>query len=359
MKIALLGTVGVPGLYGGFETLAENLVRYHAATKPNYKLTVWCSAKDKVDRPARFESADLRYVRLKANGVQSVFYDAISMIDAIWSGHDRIILLGVSGALMLPVVRLFSRVRIVTNIDGIEWKRDKWTRLARAFLRASEWAAVRYSHDVIADNEAIADHVRNTYGRDCSVIAYGGDHAIAVSGDVSAPKGLPDQFALGLCRIEPENNVQMILEAWVRSSSPLVFVGNWAYNAYGQELREEYADCANLFLLDPIYDQRALYALRSRTTMYLHGHSAGGTNPALVEMMHFGVPILAYGCSFNRSTTEGKACYFNSAKDLICKVDSMTSSDAKRNGAAMLEVAQRRYTWDEIAQEYFALMEHL
>lgn len=355
MKIAVLGTVGVPGRYGGFETLAENLVHYHARSGHFSELTVWCSSKDNAEHPPRYETAALRYVGLRANGVQSIAYDALSLLDAVRTGQDRIVLLGVSGALALPVIRLVSRARIVTNVDGIEWKRAKWNGVARAVLRASEWAAVRFSHAVIADNQAIADHVRASYGRDCMVIAYGGDHAVAPAKG-KAPEGLPNTFALALCRIEPENNVHLILEAWHRLDTPLVFVGNWANSAYGRELKARYGDGTNITLLDPIYDPGELRALRSRATLYVHGHSAGGTNPSLVEMMHFGVPVLAYGCAFNRYSTEDKALYFGTAAELRRLASNLGAEDAGRIGGDMNEIARRRYAWDRIGAAYFALL---
>lgn len=305
MKIALLGTVGVPARYGGFETLAENLVLYHRRTGHCAGLTVWCSGKDNAEHPMRFESADLRYVGLRANGAQSIPYDALSLWQAVRSGHDRILLLGVSGALALPLIRLISRARVITNIDGIEWKREKWTGLARLILRASEWAAVRFSHEVIADNEAIADHVRKTYGSGCHVVAYGGDNALAPTDPAKAPASLPKRYALALCRIEPENNVHVILEAFHGLNTPLVFVGNWDNSGFGRGLKAQYGNRSNLYLLDPIYEASTLHALRARASVYVHGHSAGGTNPSLVEMMHFGIPVLAHGCAFNRHSTEG------------------------------------------------------
>ncbi|MBS0124709.1 DUF1972 domain-containing protein [Thetidibacter halocola] len=356
-RIAILGTVGVPGRYGGFETLAENLVHYHAALGSGDNLTVWCSSKDNAERHTRFASADLRYVGLKANGVQSIPYDALSLLDAVRTGHDRLVLLGVSGAMMLPLIRLISRARIITNIDGIEWKRAKWNGPARAFLRASEWAAVRFSHRVIADNEAIADHVRATYGSDCAVIAYGGDHAVAPVGTGGIPEGLPGGYSLSLCRIEPENNVHTILEAFRGLDLPLVFVGNWANSAYGRELKQRYGTCPNLHLLDPVYEPGALRALRAHASVYVHGHSAGGTNPSLVEMMHFGIPVLAHGCVFNRHSTEGKALYFDTSEDLAAQVRGLGAADAGRIGADMQEIARRRYTWDHIGEAYFALFE--
>ena len=170
MKLAVIGAVGVPSCYGGFETMAENLVVHAHNSRPDAQLTVWCSAVGMRVCPPRFRHADLRYIPLKANGVQSVLYDFVSLLDAIRTRHDRILVLGVSGALLLSLIRLISRARVATNIDGIEWRRSKWSGPARVFLRASEWAAVRFSHTVIADNKAIADYVRNRYGLGCAVI---------------------------------------------------------------------------------------------------------------------------------------------------------------------------------------------
>ena len=357
MKIAILGTVGVPGRYGGFETLAENLVHYHSRNGQTSTMSVWCSSRDQTNYATRFESADLHYIGLKANGVQSILYDVLSLFSAIRTGHDRIILLGVSGAMALPLIRIFSNTRIVTNIDGIEWKREKWSGVAKAFLRASEWAAVRFSHEVIADNQAIADHVRDAYAADCQVIAYGGDHAVAHVGERKAPEGLPETYALALCRIEPENNIHIILEAFSHLDTPLVFVGNWGNSTYGLKLKAQYITVPNLYLLDPVYEPSTLYALRGRASVYVHGHSAGGTNPSLVEMMHFGVPVLAHSCVFNRHSTEGQARYFQTPDELTKLVQQLTPVDAIQIGNAMQEIARRRYTWDHIGEAYFALLE--
>lgn len=357
MKIAILGTVGIPGRYGGFETLAENLVRHHNVTAKDAILTVWCSSHANSDQPTHFESAKLRYIGLKANGIQSIAYDAFSLLDSILTGHDRILLLGVSGAMFLPFVRLFSRARIVTNIDGIEWKREKWNGLARAFLWASEWAAVRFSHEVIADNQAIADYVTERYNSPCNIIPYGGDHALAEEADPAAVADLPDSYALALCRIEPENNVAMILEAWKSLKLPLVFVGNWDKSEYGRNLRETYADKPSFYLLNPVYEPQALRAIRNRANIYVHGHSAGGTNPSLVEMMFFAIPVLAHGCSFNRHTTENQALYFENAEDLIYAVSMLMPEMSVEIGATMHQIAQRRYTWGQIGNAYFEILE--
>ena len=356
MRIAILGTVGIPAVYGGFETLAENLARFHQVNRLPGRLAVYCSAGSYPARPKTFLGAELRYVRLNANGVSSILYDIVSLFSAMWRS-DVILLLGVSGAIALPWVRLLSRARIVTNIDGLEWKRDKWSRPARWFLRFSERLAVRFSHEVITDNAGIAEHVVQAYGRQSHVIAYGGDHAVSVPEQPYMEKTLPERYALALCRIEPENNVAMILEAFTkRPGMPLVFVGNWRNSAFGRELRQRYGAVSHLYLLDPVYDVGILRWLRGRATVYVHGHSAGGTNPSLVEMMHFGIPILAFDCIYNRYSTDNKASYFTDADGLRELVNNLTPATAEEMGRAMKHIAQARYTWDVVGRAYFDLL---
>lgn len=356
-KIAIIGTVGVPANYGGFETLAENLVRYHDSEKLADELTVYCSSKSYVEKVPSYLSARLKYVPLNANGAQSIPYDIWSLCSAVWHRHDVILLLGVSGAIVLPLVRLFSSVRIVTNIDGIEWRREKWQGFAGKFLHFSEKMAVRFSHEVISDNGAIAEYVKDAYGLYSHVIAYGGDHAVKVEGAAVDEYALPERYAFSVCRIEPENNVHMVLEAFSGlASHALVMVGNWKNSEYGRVLQDKYADCAHLYLLDPVYDLAKLKTMRSNALYVIHGHSAGGTNPSLVEAMHFGKPVLAFDCNYNRSSTESKALFFNSSDELNRLMETTDAQTAARVGADMLEIAQRRYTWHIVAQQYFALM---
>jgi glycosyltransferase involved in cell wall biosynthesis len=355
-SIAIVGTVGIPAAYGGFETLVENLAVFHQTTKVAAQLAVYCSSKSYSERPPAYLDTELRYIPLHANGRSSVLYDIASLLSAIRQGSDVCLLLGVSGAIALPLIRLMSRVRIVTNIDGVEWKRDKWSGFSKWFLKFSEAIAVRYSHEVIADNGAIARHVKETYGRACRVIAYGGDHAVSVS-PAPCHEALPSRYALALCRIEPENNAAMILEAFsVNAALPLVFVGNWSNSVFGRELRERYRHVAHIHLLDPIYDTGVLRTLRGDAAVYVHGHSAGGTNPSLVEMMHFNVPVVAYDCTFNRFSTEGQALFFESAEQLRSIVASLTPEVARGVGASMVRIAQKRYTWSVVGSEYFNLL---
>lgn len=358
IRIAILGTVGIPATYGGFETLAENLAKFSQANRLPVKLIVYCSTKNYSTHPKELYGAELRYKRLNANGVSSIFYDAISLFSAVRRRSDVILLLGVSGAIALPLVRLLSRARIVTNIDGIEWKREKWSGLARCFLRFSEWLAVRFSHVTLVDNEGVARHVSESYRCYSQLIAYGGDHAVSTPlKPYTGIQQLPSSYALALCRIEPENNVAMILEAFAQMpETPLVFIGNWNNSPFGRKLRLSYDAIPHLYLLDPIYDIGELRSIRSNAMVYIHGHSAGGTNPSLVEMMHFDLPILAYDCIYNRSTTNDQALYFTSSDDLIAQISSVNIIAASQVGKAMGQLARERYMWETVATAYFDLL---
>lgn len=355
-KISIVGIVGVPANYGGFETLVDNLVRYHHTRHKHEEITVYCSRNDYPDLVPEFLSAELKYIPLSANGVQSIIYDIWALFSAVLNRSDIILLLGVSGAIALPLVRLFSSAKIITNIDGIEWRRKKWNRFAKWFLRVSEEISVRYSHSIIADNEAISSYVKQTYGVVSHVIAYGGDHVLGVDSVPVDELNLPGKYTFTVCRIEPENNIAMILRAYSElKDHALVIVGNWNNSDYGVNLRNKFAEHKHIFMLDPIYDLGKLKTLRENASYYIHGHSAGGTNPSLVEAMHFGHPVLAYDCNFNRFTTNGSAIYFSSA-DEVRRVLSCTSEDKLLEvGRELRMYAQRMYTWDVVAEMYFSL----
>ncbi len=344
MKLAIIGTVGVPACYGGFETLVENLLDDNAHDKD---ITVYCSSKSYSEKSSQYKNANLCYIPLNANGAQSIPYDIWSLCHAVYKGSDNILLLGVSGAICLPFIRLFSKVKIITNIDGLEWKRAKWNTLVKTFLKYSEKLAVKYSDVVVADNKAIADYVKSEYGVESKVIAYGGDHAITTDLNLS-----DDGYALALCRIEPENNVELILDAFSQTDKKLTFIGNWDKSDFGCVMKAKYQQFDNINIVDPIYDVKTLFDIREKCSFYVHGHSAGGTNPSLVEMMHFAKVVYAFDCNYNRASTEDKAQFFVDSHELIDLVTGTLSSD---NAKHMKEIAERRYTWDIVKQQYFDL----
>lgn len=349
MKVAITGIIGVSKGYGGFETLAENLIGDESPVS-----TVYCSTPYFKEKIANYKNTKLVYIPIKSKGLTKVLHTSLSMFHAGVSGHDILLLLGVSGGLLLPIIRLlFPKMQVVTNIDGLEWKRGKWSFLTRKFLKFLEYLCCNFSHKVIADNQVLVEYVRSNYRINPIEIAYGGDHALA-GHDKSGPRS--DKFnAFSLCRIVPENNVCMILEAFSMSKEKLIFVGNWKDSEYGLRLKEKYTKLPNIDILDPIFDAQQLYKMRSECHLYVHGHSVGGTNPTLVEMMHFGKPIYAFDCDYNRATLENNGHFFKTAQELSILI-RQTSKQNIYNGDHLKEIATRRYDWKIIRKQYFALL---
>lgn len=355
-KVAIVGIQGVPAMYGGFETLVENIIGRN--TTDNIEYTVFCSSKDNKTQLGSYKGARLIYVPIHANGMYSTLYDIVSMMKTIGK-FDVIVILGVSGCIFLPLFRLLFRGKIIVNIDGLEYKRAKWGKFAKCFLFLSEIMAVKFSDTVVADNKGIQDYVWNKYGKKAELIAYGGDH---VNIDLEGEKEnsilrkynlSPNAYSLTVCRIEPENNCHIILEAFARNTTQiLVYVGNWMRSDYSKGLAEKYSKLENILILHSIYDLEELYALRRNCKSYIHGHSAGGTNPSLVEAMFFGVPIFSFDVVYNRATTDNKAHYFSSEKELCDLIENVVDNDFTDNGNFMKEIAQDRYTWGEVTNQY-------
>lgn len=357
-KIAVIGTVGLPAKYGGFETLTEHLVNNLG---DQYDFTVYCSKKrySKTERTKTYKNAQLRYINLEANGIQSILYDTLSILLALRK-HQVLLILGVAGAWILPFVKFFTNRKIIISIDGIEWKRDKWNLLAKLYLAWAEKVAVRFSHIDISDNESIQDYTALRYQTLSRVIEYGADHTQIVkptTEDIKRYPFLNNKYAIKVCRIEPENNLHMVIEAFYQYKKlQLVVVGNWNNSEYGKNLKTKYNNVPNILLLDPIYDQRTIDLIRCNATVYIHGHSAGGTNPSLVEAMYLGLPIFSYGVSYNKTTTAQNALYFKNTNELISLLETTTENELVQLGIEMKKIALKKYTWKKISHQYHLLI---
>ncbi|MFT4532812.1 MAG: glycosyltransferase involved in cell wall biosynthesis [Saprospiraceae bacterium] len=353
-KVAVIGTVGLPANYGGFETLTDHLVRNLGE---EYDITVYCSKNryKAEDRKEKYLNAKLVYLPFNANGVQSIIYDSYSILHSLFFA-DVLLILGVAGAWILPFVKLFTNKKVIISIDGIEWKRDKWNLLAKCYLWWAEKIAVKYSDIDISDNESIQDYTAYRYGSLSRIIEYGADHTLFVKPEDEDKKKYPFlkmPYACKVCRIEPENNVHEVLKAF--SNLPkhvIVMIGNWNNSAYGRTLRDQYESFTNIIMLDPIYNQRTLDMVRGNSLVYIHGHSAGGTNPSLVEAMYLELPVIAFGVSYNKTTTEGQALYFKDSKELKSIVETVGMLKLNALSIAMKEIATRRYVWKVIAEKY-------
>ncbi len=355
MKIGVIGTVGVPARYGGFETLAEQLAR--GIDPARNRLVLYCqrSAYPELAEAIPFEGHERVLLPMRANGASSMVHDAIAMIHAATRAKvNAMLVLGYSGAWFLPVVRLlYPRIRIVTNVDGMEWRRDKFGRGAKLVLRALEWFAVRCSHCIIADNTALVGLLESLYAVSATTIAYGGDHTLVAPAD-TLPASMPAPgYALSVARIEPENNSRLILSAFAEAGAPIVSVGNWSGSEYGRALKTEYGATPNIVLLDPIYDTGVLAALRRDAGLYVHGHSVGGTNPSLVEAIFHHDRILAFDCAFNRATLNGNGRYFS---DGVALQTFIRGCNTGHIADVELTILRQKYKWRSIVDSYLVTL---
>ena len=352
IRVGIIGTNGLPGKYGGWDQLVNHLT---LNLRERFDFVVYTSSYNAEPGLTEYNGAKLHIVKLKANGIQSIVYDMVSLFHACFN-CDVLFVCGTSGCIFLPFFRLFGK-KIILNPDGLEWKRKKWSKPVKWFLKLSENFGIRFSHYVISDNKRISEYIKETYNKESRLIEYGGDQVLKVplSAENEIKYGIKSgEYAFKVCRIEPENNIHTILEAFKESALNLVIVGNWNYSSYGQALKIQYSSYPHLKLLDPIYEQGPLDQLRSNCGLYVHGHTVGGTNPSLVEAMNLGLFIIAYGVDFNIETTENSAMYFKSAEELKQILSSYRNGelDGQSFKKSMSSIAMRRYRWGIITEKY-------
>lgn len=354
-RIAIIGTVGVPACYGGYETLVENLLTYKQRTDIEYQ--VYCSSVVYKKKQKQYKGAKLIYIPFKANGMQSVIYDSLSLIHAYFT-CDQILSLGTVGCFILPIFKLFPSKKFVVNLDGLDDNREKFNSFSQRMIGAARKIAAKFASVRVSDNQGIKDYVTKVYKRDSVLIEYGGDNAKKIFNDeklLDKYNLIKGEYCFKVARIEPENNIEIILKAFSQMPNELlVLVGNWNRSEFGRTMRSEYSEFNNIRMLDPIYEPEEINLLRTNCKLYIHGHSAGGTNPSLVEAMNLGLCVIAYDVVYNKETTEYKTMYFkdvNTLKNIVNKL-SADKNAIKTISTSMEEIALRRYLWHIICEKY-------
>jgi glycosyltransferase involved in cell wall biosynthesis len=324
MRISFIGSVGVPNCYGGFESFLEACTPEIASQ--GHTVHVTCDAQRYASKEIFWHGVQRHFISIPANNLWSIPHDLAAFFAVVWR-TDTVVVLGVSGGIWFPLMRLVCsllRVRLVVNIDGVEWRRGG-SLIRRCFLYFSDRLAQFFSHAVVFDNSALFPYVIGTKRGKSRMIPYPGDNSLPI-GDTHISEGSEASYALTICRIEPENNCDLLLEAVSNSNiSSYVFIGNWQSSAYGRRLLDHFANRPGFQLLDPIYDPKRIARFRNSCAVYLHGHSVGGTNPSLVEMLFYNCPIIAYDCSFNRATAAGGALYFKTQDELVSTLNQLTA----------------------------------
>jgi len=318
MKIGIIGTRGIPNHYGGFEQFAEHLAIF--LVKKKCEVYVYNSSNHPYKENI-FKGANIIHCNDPENKTGTIgqfIYDLNCILDTRKRDLDIILQLGYTSSSIWSF--LFpKKPLIITNMDGLEWKRSKYTFLVRKFLKFAESLAVKHSDYLISDSEGIKKYIDDKYKEDSKFIAYGSkivseiDETVLEKFDVEKMK-----YNMLIARLEPENNVETILDGVALSDTENLFlvVGDYTNNSFGKTMKEKFKNYNKIIFLGSIYNNTELNSLRYFCNLYFHGHSVGGTNPSLLEAMGSGNLIIAHNNVFNKAVLKENAYYFYNSEDV-------------------------------------------
>lgn len=355
MKIGILGTRGIPNNYGGFEQCAEYLAA--GLTKRGHDVTVYSSHKHtyREDEWNGVKIIHCNDPEHKFGTFGQFIYDLNCILDARKRKFDIILQLGYSSSSIWGWL-LPRRPVITTNMDGLEWKRSKFSKPVRLFLRFAERLGVCFSDYLISDSPGIQSHLRRKYNRGSVYIPYGAVPVMSPDPASLTDYGVtPGSYLILVARMEPENNIQTIIDGVIESGTdmPLLVVGGLKNN-YSKQLLAKYAGVRNIIFPGAIYDAGVLNALRYHSALYFHGHSVGGTNPSLLEAMACHCLICANENEFNRAVLGGDAYYFTTSRDIsgLLKTKTYLSSSDEGYRDRNIKKIEEVFNWERIVDSY-------
>ncbi|MCU1658104.1 MAG: hypothetical protein JWO57_2760 [Pseudonocardiales bacterium] len=360
MRIALVGTRGVPARYGGFETCVDEVGR--RLVKAGHDVVVYCrepeASADALPPPTEYEG--MRLVHLPAvrkKSLETLSHTAASAAHLMRHPVDVAIVFNSANAPFVPMLRARG-IPVATHVDGLEWKRTKWQGAGRAYYRTAESMAVRWSDALIADAQGIADYYDMEFGAETTLIAYGAPIIANESAELLEDIDVePRKYHLVVARFEPENHVDIIVDGYRRSGAvlPLVVVGSAPYaDEYTARVHSLGDD--RVRFLGGVWDQDLLDQLYANCATYLHGHSVGGTNPSLLRAIGAGAATIAFDVNFNREVLDDTGRYFATADDVKNEIElAETEPVVTRDRGRRAQRVALRYDWDEVAARYEAL----
>ncbi len=356
--LRILGVRGVPANHGGFETFAEYLALY--LVRRNWKVIVYC--QNDSDEPMYTDEwcgVERIHISAPAGSKGSVVFDWHSIVHAAKS-RDLCLTLGYNTAMFCGVLRLKGIPNLI-NMDGIEWSRAKWGKVAKAWFWANDWAGCWLGNHLIADHPHIKQHLSTRANpKKITMIPYGADPVSAADPAIVENMGLtPGKYVVVIARPEPENSLLEIVRGFCthQRDIKLVILGKYD-DAVPYHRAVKAAANESVHFVGAIYDKTVVQALRYHCAMYVHGHQVGGTNPSLVEALGCGNAVIAHDNRFNRWVAGEGAVYFSDAKAFSTKLDAVladrTALDAMR--VASSERFESTFTWPQVLEQYEELL---
>lgn len=360
MQVNILGIRGIPAVHGGFETFCQKLAPYLVSR--GHEVLVYCQADDGPKREWRqdvWEGVKRRHFCPRLNGAAGTMEFDLAVAQDVTKMPGVDLVLGYNTAVFNIWQRLRGR-RVLMNMDGIEWKRAKWSLPAKIWFFANEIIGANISSVAIADHPEIKRHVAMRCFKAPVMIPYGSDNITASDAEIIKRFGLTkDKFVISIARIEPENSILELVEAFamVETDAKCVILGHLdPQNKYHRAVRA--AAGPNVKFLGAIYDTPTVSALRFYCRAYLHGHQVGGTNPSLVEAMGAGNAVIAHDNKFNRWVA-GEGQFFFSDRHICAeKMAQIFDNDAclakARKSARSRH--EKMFQWDKVLEAYEAII---
>lgn len=364
MKIAFVSVRGIPNNYGGFEQFAEYISV--GLVKRGHEVTVYSPSYHPY-KDDEYKGVKIKHIyspeTWMGGSIGSFFYDFMSLRDALKRENFDIIYeagyTSIIPAFIWFDVKNVTKSIVVTNMDGLEYKRTKFNKWVRKFVFWEERMAVKHSHYLIADNMGIHDYYKEKYGKDSKFLAYGADIHADYNVEHLKEYGLkPEEYYILVARLEPENNIVMAIEGYLHSKEngkrPLIVVGK-TNTPHGKELVAKYGKEKGVKFVGGIYDFNKLNSIRHFSKAYFHGHSVGGTNPSLLEAMASDCFILAHDNQFNKAVLGDNAIYYGSPDDvkiLLNEIDTYASEHKELFIKNNLDVIRKEYSWEKLVDEH-------
>jgi glycosyltransferase involved in cell wall biosynthesis len=357
VRIAILGTRGIPARYGGFETFAEELSTRLVAR--GHRVTVYC--RERHPEPAYRGVARTYLPTWRHKYFDTIVHTFLCTVHLIFHRCDVALYCNAANAIFTFWPRLFG-MPVALNVDGLERKRKKWNRLARTWYLISEWLATLCPTVVVTDARKIAEYYLERYGKKSEFIPYGAETGKLESAEVLGQLGLErGEYFLYVSRMEPENNALLVREAFERVATPkkLALIGDAPYAAeYIQRVRN--TNDPRVVMPGAIYGT-GYHELLSHCFAYIHATEVGGTHPALIEAMGRGAVVLYLDTAENAEVAGGAGIPFeagNLAEKLADVLHIPAEQRAEWSRRATERVAER-YSWDAVTGQYEALLTKL
>jgi glycosyltransferase involved in cell wall biosynthesis len=364
VKFAILGSRGFPSTYSGYETLVRHLAP--ALSEAGHSVSVY--SREPTGRERTWKHEGIRCIAthgISGKSLSTPTFGLTSSVDAVFRDFDAILVVNIANGFWLPLLRL-ARTPTAVNTDGIEWERGKWNRTARAVFRHGAQLCARHASELICDSRAIGEIWSDLFNRDSTFIPYGAPVLTGVGRDRLASVGLADRpYLLSVARLVPENNVDLTLDAidlLAQTDVTTVIVGASVGDSPIADRLRSLTEKRRVLWLGHVADQELLNQLWANCTVYIHGHSVGGTNPSLLQAMGAGAPTLALDTRFNAEVIDApEQLYRADAKDLAARIDSLLGDPERR--AAIASAGRRRiaadYSWDAVCAGYLGVLERL